>query len=188
LCRISSFITGPGQINHVGVRPFIAFGELDRSRSERVEKLQKIFTALDGIDVAVPEDITVAMWEKFIFICATSGLGAVTRQPFGVFREIPESRMMLKATVEEAYNLGRAKGVKLSSDLVDMIMKRIDSFPETMVASMQKDIMEGRPSELESQTGAVVRMGSILDIPTPTHEFIYATLLPMELQARSNKD
>jgi 2-dehydropantoate 2-reductase len=128
------------------------------------------------------------MWEKFIFICATSGLGAVTRQPFGVFREIPESRMMLKATVEEAYNLGRAKGVKLSSDLVDMIMKRIDSFPETMVASMQKDIMEGRPSELESQTGAVVRMGSILDIPTPTHEFIYATLLPMELQARSNKD
>jgi hypothetical protein len=42
---------------------------------------------------------------------------------------------------------------------------------------MQKDIMEGRPSELEAQTG-------VLDVSTPTHEFIYASLLPMELKAR----
>jgi len=49
---------------------------------------------------------------------------------------------------------------------------------------MQKDIMEGRPSELEAQTGALVRMGRALDVSTPTHEFIYASLLPMELKAR----
>jgi 2-dehydropantoate 2-reductase len=45
--------------------------------------------------------------------------------------------------------------------------------------------MEGRPSELEAQTGAVVRMGRETGVPTPTHEFIYASLLPMEMQARS---
>jgi len=53
-----------------------------------------------------------------------------------------------------------------------------------MIASMQKDIMEERPSELESQTGAILRMGKRLGIPTPTHEFIYASLLPMEILAR----
>jgi 2-dehydropantoate 2-reductase len=50
---------------------------------------------------------------------------------------------------------------------------------------MQKDIMEGRPSELESQNGTVVRMGRELGVSTPTHNFIYASLLPLELMTRN---
>lgn len=44
--------------------------------------------------------------------------------------------------------------------------------------------MEGKPSELESTNGAVVRLGKKLGIATPVHEFIYSCLLPMELEAR----
>ena len=184
LCRISSFVAGPGHITHVGVKPFISFGELDHEKSERVGELNDIFSALDGIDVEVPADIQVAMWEKFIFICSTSGVGAVTRQPFGIFRGIPQSRGMLISAIAEAANIGCARAVSLSDDIVKIIMGRIDALPEDMVASMQKDIMEERPSELEAQTGAVVRLGRELEIPTPTHEFIYASLLPMEMKAR----
>jgi 2-dehydropantoate 2-reductase len=49
---------------------------------------------------------------------------------------------------------------------------------------MQRDIAEGRPSELEAQIGAVVRFGKEADVLTPLHKFIYATLLPTELHAR----
>jgi 2-dehydropantoate 2-reductase len=49
---------------------------------------------------------------------------------------------------------------------------------------MQRDILEGRPSELESQNGAVVRMGREEHVPTPVNEIIYASLLPQELRAR----
>ena len=52
---------------------------------------------------------------------------------------------------------------------------------------MQKDIMEGRRSELDAQNGAVVRMGRELGIPTPVNAFIYASLLPMELAAQAKK-
>jgi len=187
LCRISSFVAGPGHITHVGVKPFISFGELDHNESERIIKLNEIFSALDGIDVDVPKDIHIAMWGKFILICSTSGVGGVTRQPFGIIRNIPESRAMLKKSIEETIQVGLSRKVNLPANLADMLLKRIDGFPEAMVASMQKDIMEGRPSELEAQTGAVVRMGRALGVPTPTHEFIYASLLPMELQARSKK-
>jgi 2-dehydropantoate 2-reductase len=183
LCRISSFLAGPGHITHVGVKPFISFGELDSTMSGRVKYLQEIFASLDGVDVEVPSDIRAAMWEKFIFICSTSGVGAVTRQPMGVFRSVPESRTMLESAVREAVEVGRAKGVALPRDLFETLLKRIDGLPAGMVASMQKDIMEGGPSELDAQTGAVVRMGRSLGIPIPTHEFIYASLLPMELKA-----
>jgi 2-dehydropantoate 2-reductase len=184
-CRISSFVAGPGHITHVGVKPFVSFGELDHEASERVDKLRDVFSALDGIDVEVPADIHAAMWGKFILICSTSGVGAVTRQPFGVIRVIPESRAMLRSAIDETIRVGRGKNVNLAADLGDVIMERIDNFPETMVASMQKDIMEGRPSELEAQTGAVVRLGRETGIPIPTHEFIYASLLPMEMEARN---
>ena len=94
------------------------------------------------------------------------------------------NRRDAESAIREVGNIARSKGVALPSDLVATLMKRIDGLPDGMVASMQKDIMEGRPSELEAQTGAVVRMGRSLGIAVPTHGFIYASLLPMELKAR----
>ena len=49
---------------------------------------------------------------------------------------------------------------------------------------MQRDIMAGRPSELETQNGAVVRLGQRTGVPVPLHTFIYRSLLPLELRAR----
>jgi len=49
---------------------------------------------------------------------------------------------------------------------------------------MQRDIMEGRASELEVQNGAVVRLGQEVSVPTPVNAFIYYSLLPQELKAR----
>jgi len=185
MCRISSFVAAPGHITHVAVKPVIVFGELNNEKSERVKILRDVFSSMDGIVVETPNDIHVAMWEKFIFICATSGVGAVTRQTFDKFRSIPETREMFRSAITETVNVGRAKGVTLANDIVDQQMKRMDNTPVGMMASMQKDIIEGRPSELEAQTGAVIRLGRALGVPTPTHEFIYASLLPMEEDARS---
>jgi 2-dehydropantoate 2-reductase len=49
---------------------------------------------------------------------------------------------------------------------------------------MQRDIMDGRPSELEWQSGAVVRLGREAGVATPLNAFIYHSLLPQELKAR----
>lgn len=185
LCRISALIGAPGVIKHVGVDPFIAFAELDGQKSERVEQLCAAFAACKGITVDVPADIQAALWNKFLFIAAMSGVGAVTRQPVGVFRAVPESRALLLATLEETYAVAKARGVNLPADAVQKTLAFIDNTAPGVTASMQRDIMEGKPSELESQNGAVVRMGRELGVPTPTHAFIYAALLPGELQVRA---
>ena len=54
----------------------------------------------------------------------------------------------------------------------------------TATASMQRDIMAGRPSELHEQTGAVVRFGEAAGVATPVNRFIYHSLLPLEQKAR----
>lgn len=183
LCRISAFLAAPGHVKHVGIEPMVAFGELDGPSGERVERLRQAFDRA-GVNVVVPADIWAAMWEKFLFIAAVSGLGAVTRSPIGVFRSVPETRRLLANALAEAEAVARARGVALAADAAGRILTLIDGLPPATLASMQRDIADGKPSELEAQNGAVARMGRETGVPTPTHDFIYAALLPQELKAR----
>jgi 2-dehydropantoate 2-reductase len=56
--------------------------------------------------------------------------------------------------------------------------------PPEATPSLQRDMMAGRPSELETQIGAVVRLGQDVMVATPLHAFIYGSLLPLEMRAR----
>jgi 2-dehydropantoate 2-reductase len=187
LCRISVLIVAPGVIRHVAIQPTIVFGELDTQPSVRLESLRQVFSHCQGLTAKVPSDINVALWEKFMFIVSVSGLGAATRQPMGVFRSLPETRLLLLATLQEVAAVARVKGIPLADDAVEHTLAIIDATPPATLASMQNDILNGRPSELESQVGAVVRMGREVNIPTPVNEFLYAILLPMEIKARQGE-
>ena len=92
---------------------------------------------------------------------------------------------MAEASLQETLAVARAHGVALSHDLVAQTMTFIDGLPPDGTASMQRDMEGGRPSELESQSGAVVRLGSEAGVPTPTHGFFYYGLIPQERMARS---
>jgi 2-dehydropantoate 2-reductase len=186
LCRLSSFIVSPGHIHQTGIEPTIEIGELDNHPSKRANALLDSFHRA-GITAAIPADINAAMWDKFLFISASSGMGALTRVPVGFYRNQPGARRILVEALNECFVIALASEINLPADSVATTLAFIDALPVGTIPSMQKDIMEGRPSELESQNGAVVRMGHALNIPTPTHEFIYNCLLPQEMQARGMK-
>jgi 2-dehydropantoate 2-reductase len=183
LCRISSFIAAPGKIKQVGIDPIVLVGELDNHRSARLAALREALERA-GVNANIPEDIQAAMWEKFIFIAAVSGLGALTRSPAGVFRSQPALRSLLAGMIAESEQVGRSRGVNLPPDVAAKTLMVIDSLPYETHASMVRDILAGRPSELEAQNGAVVHMGEMEGIPTPFNQFIYACLLPQEMKAR----
>jgi len=183
LCQISAFVGAPGLIRHVGIEPYVALGEMDRRPSERVERVRQAFER-SGVKVDVPADIQLALWTKFLFIAAISGVGAVTRAPLGVTRSLLETRRLLEDAMREIIAVGRARGVAFPDDALEQRLAFIDSLAPGVIPSMQRDIVDGRPSELGSQNGAVVRMGLAAGVPTPVHAYIYASLLPQELQAR----
>lgn len=183
MCQISAFIAAPGVIKHAGIEPQIAFNEMDNVERGRTAALQAAFARV-GINAQVPADICVTMWDKFAFIAPFGGVGAVTRIPASGMRSIPETRSLLESAIGELVAVARARNVNLAEDTRARKMAFIDSLPEGTMASMTRDIMAGRPSELEAQNGAVVRMGKECNVPTPTHAFLYAALLPQEQKAR----
>ena len=64
---------------------------------------------------------------------------------------------------------GAAAGVTWPADAVARVWKRYDALPADGFTSMARDLLAGRPSELDSQTGAVVRLGARHGVPTPVH-------------------
>ena len=184
LCRLVAFIEGPGRIRHAGVAPLVELGELHGPVSERVLALRHAFERAQGLTVATPDDIVAALWEKFLFIAPYSGVGAVTGQPAGLFRSVPETRALLRDGMHEILALARARGVALPDDVVERTLRRVDGLPADATSSMQRDIREGRPSELEHQIGAVVRLGRASGVPVVVNQFLYASLLPAEIEAR----
>jgi 2-dehydropantoate 2-reductase len=183
-CSVISMIAGPGHVRHAGAHPTIRFGELDQRRSERVERLRNAFSRTEGVRVEVPEDIHVVMWNKFMAIAPWSGIGAVTRAPIGVIRSLPETRALLEHAMEEISLLARARKVAMEREAIHQAMAFIDTLPFEGTASMQRDIMAGRPSELDAQNGTVVRLGKEAGVATPVNGMIYSSLLPLERRAR----
>jgi 2-dehydropantoate 2-reductase len=188
LCGMISFVAGPGHIRHEGAEPWITVGELDGRVTLRVRGLEKTLRRCRGLRVEIAEDIHAALWEKFMFITATGGVGAVTRVPMGVFRSVPESRAMLEGAMREVVAVARARGVNLPPDAVDQRMAFVDRLEAHGTSSMQRDVMEGRRTELEAWNGAVVRLGRETGVETPVHSFLYSALLPQELAARGAVD
>jgi 2-dehydropantoate 2-reductase len=183
LCRIISLQVAPGHIRHQGVEPSVDLGEIGAPGSESARAVGAVFAGA-GVRVRVRDDIEVALWEKFLFICPVSGVGAITGRPIGEFRGDPEARRMLEAAMREVVEVASARGVQLRPDSVRRTLEFLDRLPPEGTASMQRDILEGRPSELESQTGAVVRLGETVGVPTPVNQEIYQRLRPLEQASR----
>jgi len=181
-CVISSLIAAPGCIRHVGLEPSVTFGELDCRPSPRAARLREALVRAE-VSALIPEDIQVAIWEKFMAI-RFGPVGAVARAPAGVLRSLPETRRLVEQAGAETLLVARARGIDLAEDSPARMMAALDSIAPGIIASLQRDIEAGRPSELDALTGALARLGADVGVETPLHTFLYHTLLPQELRAR----
>lgn len=183
-CRVLSRVEAPGHIIQGGTPPFVAFGEMNGQQSERVAQLKTVFDKAQ-VAVQLPDNVQAAMWQKLLFISAFGGVGAATRMPVGVIRSIPETRQMLAAAMQETCTVAMGYDVPMAKNAVEIGLGLVDKLPHEATASMQRDLMNGYPSELDAQNGAVVRLGKKIGVKTPTHTFLYHILLPTEQKARN---
>ncbi len=172
---IAAWIESPGVIRHAGTLARLTLGRFDGKRCETAEAFAAA-CGRAGLAASVSRDIGLAIWEKFVFLTAVSGLTALARLPVGRIRENPETRELLRRAMSETDAVGRARGVGLSEDTVERQMALCDDlFPES-VSSMLNDLLKGNRLELPWLSGAVARMGRESAVETPTHAFVAAIL------------
>ena len=174
---VTSQIESPGVIAQTAGAGSIELGELAGGQSERTERLQQVLRHA-GISAQLPPDIRVTLWEKFLFICAFSGVTALTRLPLGQVLAYQETSDLLKAVMKEGEAVSRASGIALPVDIVERHYATLQALEPSAMGSMAFDLLAGRRLEIEALNGTMVRLGKEHNLSLPFNYAIYAALKP----------
>ena len=169
-------IDKPGHLRHTTAQQLV-FGERDRRRSDRLVAFEQAGIRA-GFQAKATSDIEADLWVKFVRLATWSGMTSVTRLPMGIVRDDPSLYEMMMRAIDEVIAVGKARGIKFPPDLMDGTIALIKNFPASSKSSMLEDLERGRRLELPWLSGAVVRLGKEVGVPTPTHEFITTVLSP----------
>jgi 2-dehydropantoate 2-reductase len=177
VAQIGAVIRAPGVIAHTGTMARLRVGAFGGERQAAVRAFAAAGQAA-GIEVEYVDDITRALWEKFVFLVAMSGATALARQPIGFVRADTDLRRVLAQSMHETVAVAQRRGVGFDDGFVDRQMAFIDGLPAEMRSSMLNDLVAGNRLEAPWLAGAVVRMAARQQLPVPVNATIYAALKP----------
>lgn len=172
---IATTIAEPGVIDQANPIRRIELGEASGVVTPRLESIAAALRDA-GVEVRVTTDVRRAVWEKFIRLAPGATLTTACRATIGEVRSTPEGAALYQTLIAETVAVGRAAGADLPADAVETAVRLIQALPADMRTSMQLDFERRRRVELEEVTGAVVRLGRCMGVPTPVYALIDAVL------------
>jgi 2-dehydropantoate 2-reductase len=177
LCSLVSMVQSPGVIFQPSKLRRVVVGELNRTKSERVEKIVQAWAEC-GAEAIHADDIFVSMWTKFLFIASFGGITSLAQVNAGELMAFDETRQLYVEAMQEVKALADVQGINLKPDAVEAALNLTRSFEPSATSSMQRDVAAGNPFELEAFSGKIKQLGEALGVNTPVHNTIYALLLP----------
>ena len=131
-----------------------------------------------GVDAELTQDIRRALWEKFVFLGALSGVTCLARQPLGYIRSDADLRATFEAAMRETVAVARTRGVTLPDDFIARQLRALDGLPAEMRSSMLNDLVAGHRLEAPWLSGRVAQLASQAGIEAPVNRTLYAALKP----------
>jgi 2-dehydropantoate 2-reductase len=145
---------------------------------DEVARLAEAMSA-GGMPAKALADARGAQWTKLIFNAATNPVGALTRLTHGRVCELPRTRALVTALVNEGRAVADALGIELDSD-PDALVDHAARVAYEHRASMLQDVLAGRQTEVETMNGGIVRFGVETGVPTPLNAAIAALIKGLE--------
>jgi 2-dehydropantoate 2-reductase len=181
---IAATIGSPGVIVQTGTMARLVVGAFAAAQAAAADAFAQACRGA-GIDCSVSPDIRAALWTKYVFLAALSGVTSLARQPVGVIRSDPDLRATMAEAMREIVAVAAAEGVTLGDAFVERQLAFLDGLPAEMRSSMQNDLASGHRLEAPWLSGGVARKGAALGVPTPVNATIYAALKPYVMGANA---
>lgn len=145
------------------------------------QTMAALFDVIDhtvALDVTPVENSDKTVWSKFTAQASIAGITALSRLNLGGVFASAEATGLLRALLSEAIAVANAKGIVMDDAHADTVIELYSAQPAAQSSSLLVDIQRGKPTELAWLSGRVHQLGQELDIPTPTHSTVWATLAP----------
>ena len=135
------------------------------------------------------DDVRPAQWSKLIFNSCVNSIGAVTDLPhvkdFARRDNIADLGNLVVNMMNEGKAVAAVQGIELYEDPWEMNVNAVSrgktgEADYAHVFSMLDDVRAKRLTEVDWLTGAIVREGRRLGIPTPIHEVMYGLVKGIE--------
>ncbi|MGB6790720.1 MAG: 2-dehydropantoate 2-reductase [Pseudolabrys sp.] len=173
---IATVMASPGVIRHTSQFAILRIGRADKKPDAKLSAFVDAGKAAK-LDIDLSADIQRELWQKFIFLTAMAGSTASLRSTIGPIIADPELREFFHALMEEAFAVGKAKGVALDHAYIDERMNfLVNKIEPGMRASMAHDLERGNRLELDWLAGKVRALGREFGIPTPASDTVYTVL------------
>lgn len=167
---VSANIMEPGVILQHGKILRVVFGA--RKPEEETEKMREVAKDMvtDDLEVILSENIRRDAMVKFSYVSPIGAAGLYCNAVAADFQREGEQREMFKALIREIVALSHAMGIEFEEDLVERNLKILASLSPEATTSMQRDVMEGKRSEMDGLVYEVVRMGREYKVSMPQYE------------------
>jgi len=169
LTAISAERTGPGQVSRKSAFNRVVVGELAGGLSARATEIASLLAAA-GVEARASAEMMLELWRKFVFITTMATCCGLARSAIGPIRSAPQGKEMLERATAESVAVGRALGIHFAPDEVSRVLAQVAPLPEAMKPSFLLDLERGGPTELDTLSGAVSRLGRQVGVPTPVHD------------------
>ncbi|HXM59530.1 MAG TPA: 2-dehydropantoate 2-reductase [Terriglobales bacterium] len=178
---IAAEMVGLGQVRHSGRGDLVIGNPVSNqgaSESELAEIAETFARA--GVPCQVSQNITFELWKKLIMNCAYNALSALSRARYGRLVADAGSVDVMKQVVAEGVAVGNASGVYLSADMLIAAVLELGRVVPEALSSTAQDIARGRPTEIDSLNGFVVRRGAEMGVPAPVNQTLYSLVKLLE--------
>lgn len=144
---------------------------IKRAHEEMLNALKDIKKDFDdsGIDGVLSENIQRDALEKFSYVSPIGAAGLYYHATAADFQREGKQREAFKTMIREIAALAEAMGVPFERDMVEVNLKILSSLAPEATTSMQRDVMEGKDSEIDGLIYEVVRMGERYHVPVPMY-------------------
>ena len=144
---------------------------IKRAHEEMLDALKNIKKDFDdsGIDGVLSENIQRDALEKFSYVSPIGAAGLYYHATAADFQREGEQREAFKTMIREIAALAEAMGVPFERNMVEVNLKILSSLAPEATTSMQRDVMEGKDSEIDGLVYEVVRMGERYHVPVPVY-------------------
>lgn len=156
----------------------IIFGELQAPYdSERVQAIEALF-ADTGIHYRSTKFAQEEMWSKFRLNVCNNLPQAILGAGVGCYTDSEHMKAISDGLRRELEAVAAAKGIDMSK--MEASSKHGSPVRASAKFSTLQDIEAGRHTEIDMFSGALMRMGKELGIPTPYNEYTYHMIKALE--------
>jgi 2-dehydropantoate 2-reductase len=180
--RHNSSILEPGVVHHGGGG--MTFIGVPAGSASRLKPIAEAFNAC-GLETQITEDIQKEIWEKLFVNASASALTAVLQTRLGFLIDSPHAWSLVLRLIREAVAAANADGMGFEEDAVAGDVRALIEKAREGYTSICADIRDGRKTEVDAISGAVVSAGERSGAPAPTHEFMVHLIHALEDRGRA---